>query len=298
MRLLTLACMFLSAVQLSAADKLHEVTTDRNLTYGKGGNTELKLDLARPSDGGGPYPAIVCIHGGAWRFGSRSVINTRYPSLNGRSAIEYLAAHGFVAATISYRLIPKTDFDGQLADCKAAVRWMRANAAKYGIDPNRIAVCGYSAGGHYACLLGLTEKSDGFEGNGGNADQSSRVQAVVDLFGPTDLTKMGWNQDTEDGIAGPLIGARLKDRPDLFRRASPICYVRDGKKYPPFLIMHGTEDKVVPINQSQLLMEKLKESGVKYKYVEMPGVRHGWFALKLPGALDEIVAFLNEQLKP
>ena len=296
MRPAALAFALLAAPPVAAAEQMHAVVVERDLVYGTGGPVQLKLDLARPAEGG-PYPGIVCIHGGAWRFGSRGFLNMKAPWLGNQSALEYLAARGFVVVTISYRLVPTTDFDGQLADCKAAVRWLRANAAKYRVDPDHITSCGYSAGGHLACLLGVTTPADGLEGAGGNPRQSSQVQAVIDLFGPTDLTTWAWNRDTEDGVFVPLIGARLKDRPDLYRRASPITYLRAGRTYPPFLIMHGTVDTMVPIGQSKELAAKLQELGVKHRFVEMAGAGHGWFGPKLAGTLNDAIAFLREQFK-
>jgi acetyl esterase/lipase len=280
-----------------AAERLHAVAVERDLVYGTGGGTDLKLDLARPADGPGPYPAVVCIHGGAWRLGDRRFLSMNIRSMDNQSLIGALAARGYVAVTISYRLVPAAKFPAQIEDCKAAVRWLRANAAKYNIDPDRIAACGYSAGGHLACLLGVTEKADGLEGAGGNPDQSSRVQVVVDLFGPTDLTPGDWTPEVEDGVLKPLLGAYLKDRPDVYRKASPLTYVCKDRALPPFLVMHGTEDRVVSINQSRKLVERLQELGVKHRFVEMKGEGHGWFGEKLAGTVEQAVEFLRENFK-
>jgi acetyl esterase/lipase len=282
---------------LPAAEPAREVAIERGLVFGKGGSIDLKLDLARPKDGPGPYPGIVCIHGGAWRLGTPSFLSTTLPPLNGKSVIENLAARGYVAVTISYRLVPDAKFPAQIEDCKAAVRWLRANATKYNIDPDHIAACGYSAGGHLACLLGVTDKADGLEGVGGHPEQSSKVHAVVDLFGPTDLTSPDWHPDAEAGVLAPLIGGRLKDQPEQFRRASPLCYIRKDRELPPFLIMHGTADPIVNINQSKKLVEKLQELGVKHRYIEMKGEGHGWFGTKLAETLDVTADFLGEQFK-
>jgi acetyl esterase/lipase len=282
---------------LPAAERLHEVVLERDVVYGKGGPVELKLDLARPKDGG-PYPGLVCIHGGAWRLGDRRHFLIKAPWLGNQSALEYLAARGFVAVTVSYRLVPSAQFPAQIEDCKAAVRWLRANAAKYGVDPEHIAACGYSAGGHLACLLGVTDKADGLEGAGGHPEQSSKVQAVIDLFGPTDLTVGDWNPDVEDGVLKPLLGARLKEKPEAYRRASPLCYLGKDRELPPFLIMHGTRDPLVNINQSKKLAERLAELGAKYRFVEMKGEGHGWFGTKLAQTLDLTVEFLHENMKP
>src|SRR4051812_36822285 len=236
---------------LPAAEPAHEVAVERDIVYGKGGAVDLKLDLARPKDGPGSYPGIVCIHGGAWRLGSHRFLAMNVPALKGQSVIGSLAARGYVVITINYRLVPSAQFPAQLEDCKAAVRWLRANAAKYHVDADHVAACGYSAGGHLACLLGVTEPSDGLEGTGGHPEQSSKVQAVIDLFGPTALASPDWPPDAEEGVLAPLVGGRLKDPPELFRRASPMSYLRPGRALPPFLVMHGTADPLVNINQSK-----------------------------------------------
>jgi acetyl esterase/lipase len=282
-----IALLPLLAAALPAAEPLHDVVVERDLVFGKGGAVDLKLDLARPNDGPGPYPGIVCIHGGAWRIGSHRFMAMNVPALKGQSVIGSLAARGYVVVTIHYRLVPSALFPAQIEDCKAAVRWLRANAAKYHVDTDHIAACGYSAGGHLACLLGVTDP-----------EQSSKVQAVIDLFGPTDLTSADWHADAEEGVLAPLVGGRLKDHPELFRRASPLYYLRKDRALPPFLIMHGTADRVVNINQSKALAERLQELGVKCRYVEMKGEGHGWFGSKLAETLDLSVEFLREQFKP
>src|SRR5262245_21783426 len=231
-------------------DKKAEVRVERDVIYGKGGDTDLQLDLAMPKDGDGPFPAIVCIHGGGWRGGNRS---------NLAKTTEVLAGRGYVAVTVSYRLVPKATFPAQIEDCKAAVRWLRANAKKYKVDSDHIGAVGYSAGGHLVCLLGVTSKNDGLEGKGGNAEQSSQVQACVSFFGPTDFTERTWNAMVEKDILGPFLGGSFEDKRDNYKKASPISYVRKGA--PPFLFFHGTEDKVVAVSQSRIMNEKLKSAG-------------------------------------
>jgi acetyl esterase/lipase len=287
----------LSSTPLSAAERLYEIAVERDVVYGKGGGVDLKLDLARPKDGAGPYPAVVCMHGGAWRLGDRRFLSMNFRTMGNQSLIGALAAHGYVVVTVGYRLVPAARFPAQIEDCKAAVRWLRANAAKYNIDPDHIAACGYSAGGHLACLLGVTDKGDGLEGTGGHPGQSSKVQAVIDLFGPTDLTTGDWTPEVEDGVLKPLLGASFKDKPDVYRRASPLTYVQKGRDLPPFLIMHGTEDRIVSINQSRKLDERLQELGVRHRFVEMKGEGHGWFGAKLAGTVEEAVAFLRDSFK-
>ena len=265
-----------------------KLTVERipDLTYSAVGDAELKLDLAVPKEGDGPFPVVVCIHGGAWRGGKRQDLT---------QTLDVLAGRGYVAAAIGYRLVPAAKFPAQIEDCKAAVRWLRANAKKYKIDAERIGAVGFSAGAHLACLLGVTDKDDGLEGNGGNAEQSSRVQAVVSFFGPTDLNTKDWAEEIETGILVPFVGASYADKPELYRKLSPINYVT--KDAPPFLFFHGTEDKLVGIRHSRSLAAKLKSVGVPAKVVEMEGEAHGWRGEKLIDSFKQTVVFFNETLK-
>lgn len=259
---------------------------ENSLTYGKGGNTELKLDLAMPEVGPGPFPAIVCIHGGSWKRGQRQDLS---------QLIKTLAGRGFVAVTISYRLSNEAQFPGQLEDCKAAVRWLRANAATYKIDPAAIGVIGFSAGAHLACLVGLTDSNDGFEGKGGNPNQSSSVRAVVNFFGPTDLTTPEWQERSHKETFTPFLGGTIKERPDLYRRASPVSYVRSGA--PAFLVFHGTKDRVVSSEQSRRFATKLQGAGVPVKFIEVDGEGHGWGGDKFIKSMEDTITFLEQELR-
>ncbi len=262
------------------------VRVERDLVYGKGGDTDLKLNLAMPAKGDGPFPAIVCIHGGGWRGGQRE-------NLDGLTRI--LAAHGYVAATVSYRLVPKAMFPAQIEDCKAAVRWLRANARKYHVNPDRIGAVGFSAGGHLVSLLGTSDKNDGLEGKGGHPEQSSRVEAVVSFFGPTDFTTKDWSDDVEKRFLVPFLGGSFKDKEAAYKRASPVTYVT--KDDPPFLFFHGTKDPLVGLRQSQELADRLKKVGVSARVVVMKGDGHGWGGEKQKQTLDQTIAFFDEILK-
>jgi acetyl esterase/lipase len=262
------------------------IVVEKDLVYGKGGASDLQLDLAMPKAGSGPFPAVVCIHGGAWKQGSRQDL---------AKTIEMLASRGYVGVTISYRLSDVAPFPAQIEDCKAAVRWLRGHAKEYKIDPDRIGAVGFSAGAHLACLLGTSHKDDGLEGSGGSADQSSRVQAVVSFFGPTDLTTRDWSEHVEKEILIPFLGGTIDQKPEQYKKASPINYVT--KDAPPFLFFHGTEDPLVGIRQSQMLAKKLKSVGVAAEVVEMEGEGHGWRGDKLTTTIEQMLKFFDRQLK-
>ena len=259
------------------------VTAHRDLEYAKAADKKLLLDIYVPdaegesrtadaSDVAESLPLIVWIHGGAWRGG-----NKRHCP-----ALPY-TTKGYVAASISYRLSHEAIFPAQIEDCKAAIRWLRANAATYRIDPDRIGVWGSSAGGHLVAMLGTTGDVKELETQHGNLDQSSRVQAVCDFFGPTDFLRM----DADALPGGPivhddpkspeslLIGAPIQDYPDKVARANPITYVTIDD--PPFLIVHGNKDPLVPWQQSKYLHEAMQTAGLKdVKFEIVEGAGHGF----------------------
>jgi acetyl esterase/lipase len=199
---------------------------------------------------------------------------------------------GYAVASIDYRLTRTAPFPAQIEDCKAAVRWLRANAANYNLDADRIGVWGMSAGGHLAALLGTSGGVPELEGNGDNMQYSSRVQAVCDVAGPADLaalTNVGPKRmfAIESLLGGPL----GKDKAKAVA-ASPVHYV--SKDDPPFLIVHGEGDRVVPLEQSQRLYEELRKAGVNVTLKILPGVGH---QRVLMNAVKDAAAFFDATLK-
>ncbi len=260
------------------------VQVHERLVYARVNGQDLLIDLATPS-GQGPFPAILCIHAGGLVRGDRQEMAT---------TIRTLAGHGYVAASLDYRLVPRAKFPAQLQDCKAAVRWLRANAGTYKINAQRIGALGYSTGGYLASLLGTTDARDGFEG-AGNTDQSSRVQAVVSFFAPTDFTRREWTAEVEKKVYIPYLGAAFPDRPDLYRKASPTTYVTADD--PPFLLFHGDMDTVVELRHSRELADRLHQAGVEARLVVMEGEGHGWSGQKLLDTLHQMMDFFDEHLK-
>jgi len=264
------------------------VREELDVVFGKGGDTDLKLDLAMPADGAGPFPAVVCIHAGGWVGGKRQEMS---------QTIHALAGRGYVAVSPDYRLATaQARFPAQVEDCKAAVRWLRANAVKYNIDPDHIGAVGFAAGGHLACMLGVTDKEDGLDGAGGNADVSSRVQAVVSFFGPTDLTAKDWGPGVSERNLVPLLGGTADEKPEAYRKASPLTYA--GKDAAPLLLFHGAVDKMVPVDQSRRLAEKVASAGGAAELVVVEGEGHGFGREKLLQCLGKMVTFFDERLKP
>ena len=261
------------------------VAFHRNLEYGTGGGESLKIDLALPEKSDKPLPVVLMIHGGGWRGGSKE------------GHIQHIfgfAQQGYAAATVQYRFAPKHKFPAQLEDVKCAVRFLRANAEKYNLNKDRVGAIGFSAGAHLSMLLGTMGKEDGMEGEGGNAEQSSQVQAVVAYFGPTDLAA----DDIPENVIfmiDDLVGAKKSDKPELRVAASPITYVSKGDA--PTLIFQGTKDRLVPHTQAYKMADALSKAGVPGRVEILLGADHGWAGKELVHTLKETAEFFAEQLK-
>jgi acetyl esterase/lipase len=283
---LTACAVLLSAGPARGQDEGKAIAVEE-VVFAKVGDRELKLDVATPA-GDGPFPAVICLHGGGWVGGDRKQMS---------QTISTLAGRGYVAVSPDYRLAPQDRFPAAVEDAKAAVRWLRANAKEYRVNPEKIGALGFSAGGHLACLLGVTSAEDGLEGTGGNGEQSSRVQAVVSFFGPTDLTaKDEWGPVAEQRNLVPFLGGNRAEKAEAYRKASPVCYA-DRKGAPPFLFLHGGADTVVRPEQSKRLAEKLTAAGGAARVILVEGEGHGWRGPALLKSIGQAVDFLDEQLK-
>ncbi len=251
-----------------AAAQPQGVQVLRNLAYVANGHERNRLDIYLPEKPTGRLPLVVWIHGGGWEAGSKEDC----PAVP-------LVAKGYAVASINYRFSQHALFPAQIEDCKAAIRWLRANAAQYHIDPDHIGVWGESAGGHLVAMLGTAGGVKEFEGKGGNLDQSSRVQCVVDWCGPTEFMTIGKLADKPGTPVAKLIGGPVQDNQEKARRASPVTYV--SKDSAPFLILHGDRDDIVPLQQSEVLAQALKKAGVEVHLEIIKGNGHGG-----PGFVD------------
>ena len=240
------------------------VVIRRDVEYGDAGNRPLLLDLYSPAEVDAPVPAIVFIHGGAWKGGRKE---------DYRFYAQHFARLGYVVASVQYRLSGEAPFPAAIHDVKAAVRFMRAESGSLGVDPNRLAVAGGSAGGHLSMMIGYSSDIKELDGNSGHPGVSSRVQCVVNFYGPTDMTT-----DFVRGISRThwavrdFFGGTLEEQPDRYSAGSPLKYVTSDD--PPTLILHGTVDTVVPINQGDLLAKKLQKVAVPWVYDRLPGWPH------------------------
>ena len=260
-----------------------------DLDYVGDGHERHTLDLYLPRDvPAKPLPLVVWVHGGGWRKGDKS-----------RTPARGLVADGFAVASINYRLSQHAPFPAQIEDCKAAIRWLRAHASEYHLDPDRIAVWGASAGGHLVALLGTSGDRKEFD-VGKHLDQSSRVQAVCDWYGPTQFVPLGVTAERAarsprnvDSPIAMLLGGPISENIDKASLASPMEYVSGDD--PPFLILHGEKDKLVPLDQSTRFAEKLEAAGVPVELVVFPEAAHG--GAEFIEAIPRISTFFQEQLQ-
>ncbi|MEP3480963.1 MAG: alpha/beta hydrolase fold domain-containing protein [Fuerstiella sp.] len=285
LRFLLVAVLFSS--QVTQAQTPNRVEVIEKLEYSRPNNQPLLLDVIRPKSSVAPTPVILFVHGGGWKNGSRK---------SGHKNAAWLAERGFAVVTIDYRLTDVAQWPAQINDCYEAVRWIRRNAAQYNFDGDRIAAWGTSAGGHLVALLGTRPYPEA-------EDVSSRVQAVCDWFGPSDLLTMPPNMvangRTEADVAksngAKLLGVTVKDDLALANDASGLHHVTNDD--PPFLIMHGSEDPGVPLDQSQRLNNSLSKQGVASQLYIVEGAGHGGKLFQSAESRDVVRAFFTKHLK-
>jgi len=251
------------------------VTVQRNLDYAGTGNPCQQLDLYLPKQrkGDGPLPVVCWIHGGGWQQGDRANANR----------IHALVASGeYAGVSIGYRLSSEAQWPAQIHDCKAAIRWVRAHADEHGLDPDRIAAWGSSAGGHLVAMLGTTHGNAGLEGKiGPHLDHSSELRCIINYYGPADLLSMNrqappeakFDHDAPNSPESRMLGGALQHVPGKARNASPLFHVSADDE--AFLIVHGTQDLLVPYAQSVAFEKKLERAGVKAVFLTVDGGGHG-----------------------
>lgn len=296
MRFAALVLALLAAPPATAQPKQPKlpagVEAHRDLAYGphKERNT---LDVFTPKSDK-PTPLVIWIHGGAWQQGSK----------NGGNPAMTLLDKGYAVAAINYRLSQHAVFPAQIEDCKAAVRFLRANAKKFNLNADAFGAWGSSAGGHLVALLGTSGDVKELEGEvGDHKVVSSRVQAVCDFFGPTDLTKMaaqtkGKPQIDHDAPNSPeskLIGGAIQKNTEKAAKANPLTFVT--KDDPPVLMLHGDADPLVPLGQSEILLDALKKAGVEAELVVIKGGGHGGPGFDAAPRREKIAAFFDKHLK-
>ncbi|GAB4456355.1 MAG: hypothetical protein OHK0029_14100 [Armatimonadaceae bacterium] len=268
-----------------------------NQEYANADNYPLFLDIYLPDNSPGLLPVVLYLHGGGWRTGSKD-----------NPAGLFLVEEGYALVSANYRLSGIAPFPAQIHDCKAAVRWIRANADRYGWDPARVGVFGVSAGGHLAALLGTTtgRNDTGFDQAHNNQEFSSEVQAVVNICGPTDFLADGDSaplrrrtSPTEvaeaDATLAALFGGPLHEKEYLARTASPVTWVHPH--VPPFLLVHGEQDEIVPLAQSLLLHDALIRAGAHSTLVQIPEAGHGFTPEQREIVTGQVRAFLQTRLK-
>jgi len=261
----------------------------RDVVYARVGARELHADLFLPKQSAGQSPAVVYIHGGGWSGGNRLAFQRQ---------AAYLATKGFVGMCIEYRLSGEAIYPAALYDSKAAVRWLRANAREYKVDPKRIGAAGGSAGGHLVAMLRTTAGIARLEGDGGNAGVSSAVAAVAAFNPAVDLVMFG-KSGLADGANSVVkfLGKRYSDGPELWAEATPATHV--SRSSAPFLFLHGDADKTVPYQQSVEMMKKLQAAGVRAELFTGPGAGHGFFNRPpfFQPTLERMEKFFSEILK-
>lgn len=272
------------------------IKMEKDIAYIPDGDAAQKLDLYLPGTAADkPLPLVVHIHGGGWMGGSK------FPC-----PVAMMVLRGYAVASVEYRFSQKAVFPAQIQDCLAAIRWLRAHGKEYNFDTEHVGVVGGSAGGHLSALVGTAGGKKAFAMIGGNEDQSGRVQAVCDIFGPTDFSTVVQQAADDKNVRNIfafntpkdpyslLIGTRLDDKPKA-DAVSPVHYI--SKDNPPFLILHGTHDTLVPFAQSEEFAAALKKQGVEVWLQKFPGSGHGGAAFGRPAITQLMQNFFDKYLK-
>jgi acetyl esterase/lipase len=267
----------------AGTERAPQVRVQRNVEYGEGGGQALRLDVfsLEPFPAGQTRPAVLVIHGGGWEAGAKEDVG---------DIAFWLAEQGYVAFAVSYRLVDGSAnrFPAAYDDVQLAVRWVRAHAADYQVNPERTGAIGFSAGGHLAALLGVTDTRPDEEA--ALPEYSSRVGCVVDVYGPTDLIVSSANVPGPiQGMVLRFMGGEPEEIPELYRQASPIYFVDQHSA--AFLIVHGDRDPVVPVDQSRRFYQVLIEAGAEVEYLELEGEEH---SIRSPENLERSLQAMSD----
>jgi acetyl esterase/lipase len=285
------AGLSLALIHSCAGDATAAPRVLRDVKFARAGDSDLLLDLYLPEGKQAAIGLVVWVHGGAWRAGSRASVD-----------LQGLTERGWAVASVDYRLSTLARFPAQVHDIKASIRYLRAHAAEHGYPPERIVVAGSSAGGHLAALVGVSNRHPELEGSiGSDTRTSSDVQAIVSLYGASNLTSI-LAQSTPHGLSVRvpalelLLGAKPEAATPLAQLASPVSHV--DAKDPPLYLMHGDQDNQMPINQSHELEGAYQKLGLPVRFVVVHGAGHGGPAFTTPEQLASIDEFLRAQLLP
>ncbi len=278
-------------IKIAATKVPASVIESKNITYQRHGRRALQLDLYRPRHAGSPVPAVILVHGGGWRSGYRTHLTPL--------AIE-LAEAGYVVATISYRLAPEARYPAAVHDVKAAVRWMRKNANKYGVTPDQIAVGGASAGGQIASLVGVTNGMEKFDPESATSSVSSNVQLILNIDGLSDFTSEEARKHEDDprknpSAAGSWFGGRYAEKKALWHEASPIYYVSDNM--PAILFLNSARERF-HVGRDEMI-EKMQSHKIPYRVETLPNTPHTFWLYEpwLEPAAAIVVKFLDQQFE-
>ena len=271
-----------------------DLMLESDIVFNTNPTRPLTLHLLRPrAEADVPRPLVVWIFGGAFMMGDKN---------SGLPHLIPLAQRGYACAALEYRYSSEALFPAQIEDCKCGIRFLRAHSQQYNLDPNRIGVWGPSAGGHLSAMLGTTGDVSKLEGSGGWGETSSHVQAVCDFYGPTDFLAMDragskQHHDAPDSPESKLIGGPIQEHPDLAARANPITYIAAAPKLPPFLVVHGDADPLVPFDQSERLVAALEHVNANVTFQRIAGAGHGGPEFETAEIVGLVHGFFDSHLR-